>query len=211
MKRTHAQWLITIAAVISVWMAVYGIQRWMEPKKITAARLKHVVESAQFVDLSDADTQSDAALLKKRDEQLRNIAKMVNGLDFRERELNRQNQTLNVLFERLNAQERNLLIDLTLRESMNQFMTALDQMPAQQRQKFIQQGLAEISNGRTAQELEKTRALGSDVMEKISQEGMRAYFEKASTETKMDLAPLMESINDIMQGMSDNPMIHNRR
>lgn len=211
MKRTHAQWLITLAALIAVWLLVYGIQQWMAPKKITAARLKTTVESAHFTDLSDASASVDAETLKQRDRKLRQIAKMVNGLDFRERELNRQNQTLNRFFERLNAQERNTFIDLTLRESMNQFMSALDQMPPQQRQKFIQQGLAEISNGRTAQELEKTRALGADVMEKISQEGMRAYFEKASTETKMDLAPLMESINDIMQGMSENPMFQNRR
>ena len=114
MKRTHAQWLITIAALISVWLVVYGIQQWMEPKKITAARLKNVVESAQFADLSGADAAADADLLKQRDRQLRKIAHMVNGLDFRERELNRQNQTLNLFFERLNAQERSTFIDLTL-------------------------------------------------------------------------------------------------
>jgi hypothetical protein len=84
---------------------------------------------------------------------------------------------------------------------MNKFMQALDQMPAAERKKFVAQGLAEIEKGKTAEEIERTKELGEDVLEKITQEGMRAYFEKASTDTKLDLAPLMESMNDVMQGM----------
>jgi hypothetical protein len=41
-------------------------------------------------------------------------------------------------------------------------------------------------------------------MNKITEEGMRAYFEKANSETKLDLAPLMESMNEVMQGMRGN-------
>jgi hypothetical protein len=33
---------------------------------------------------------------------------------------------------------------------------------------------------------------------------MRAYFEKSSMETKLDLAPLMQAINETMQGIRGN-------
>jgi hypothetical protein len=33
---------------------------------------------------------------------------------------------------------------------------------------------------------------------------MRAYFDKASADTKLDLAPLMEAMNEVMQGLRGN-------
>jgi len=33
---------------------------------------------------------------------------------------------------------------------------------------------------------------------------MRAYFDKASADTKLDLAPLMKAINEEMQGLRGN-------
>jgi hypothetical protein len=42
------------------------------------------------------------------------------------------------------------------------------------------------------------------VLERITREGMRAYFEKSSTETKLDLAPLMEAVHETMQGLRGN-------
>jgi hypothetical protein len=86
-------------------------------------------------------------------------------------------------------------------ESMNRFMEALDSMPPAQRKKFVEQGLSEIENGRTAEEMARAKELGADLLEKISQEGMRAYFEKSTTQTKLDLAPLMEAVNETMQGL----------
>ena len=43
-----------------------------------------------------------------------------------------------------------------------------------------------------------------DLLTKISEEGMRAYFNKASADTKLDLAPLMEAMNEVMQGLRGN-------
>jgi hypothetical protein len=74
-------------------------------------------------------------------------------------------------------------------------------MPPKERKSFVKRGLEEIVDGRTEEEIKRTRELGDDVMERITKEGIKAYFEKASSETKMDLAPLMEAMNDIMQGM----------
>jgi hypothetical protein len=65
----------------------------------------------------------------------------------------------------------------------------------------VEKGLKEINSGRTEQEMERAQQMDEALLTKISREGMRAYFEKASAETKMDLAPLMEAMNETMQGL----------
>ncbi len=128
----------------------------------------------------------------------------MNRLDFQEREKNRRNRVGEEFFRKLNSRERTLFIDLTVKESMDRFMESLDAMPPEQRKKFVEQGLKEIEQGRTEDDLARTEELGEDLIEKISQEGMRAYFEKSSAETKLDLAPLMEAVNETMQGLRGN-------
>lgn len=192
--------LQAVAAIALVWLTVFAIRSWAGSKKITAEKIDAVIDSAEFANWSSGD-QFDTKTTDKREKKIREIANLTNQLDFQEREKNRENRSGDKFFRLLNPSERNLFIDLTVAESMNKFMQALDQMPAAERKKFVAQGLAEIEKGKTAEEIERTKELGEDVLEKITQEGMRAYFEKASTDTKLDLAPLMESMNDVMQGM----------
>jgi predicted phage gp36 major capsid-like protein len=192
--------LQAVAAIALVWLTVFAIRSWAGSKKITAEKIDAVIDSAEFANWSSGD-QFDTKTTDKREKKIREIANLTNQLDFQEREKNRENRSGDKFFRLLNPSEKNLFIDLTVAESMNKFMQALDQMPAAERKKFVAQGLAEIEKGKTAEEIERTKELGEDVLEKITQEGMRAYFEKASTDTKLDLAPLMESMNDVMQGM----------
>ena len=192
-----------IAALLTIWLVVFAVRSYAGSKKITAERIQKEIASASFDDWSQGDP-GNASLARKREEKIREIANLTNRLDFHEREKNRDNRSGEQFFRVLSPKERTLFIDLTVAESMNRFMQALDQMPAADRKRFVKQGLEEIAKGKTAEDMERTRELGDDVMEKITQEGMRAYFEKASAETKLDLAPLMESMNEVMQGLRGN-------
>ena len=135
---------------------------------------------------------------------MRRIAGMVNRLDFKEREKNRENRATEDFFRKLNLREKNMFIDLTIVETMGRFMEALDQMPAEQRKQFVQQGLEEIQQGRTEEEMARAQEMDDQLLTKISQEGMRAFFNEASADTKLDLAPLMEAMNEVMQGLRGN-------
>jgi hypothetical protein len=190
-------------AILAVWLLVFGIRTWAGSKKITAEKVNQAVQSAQFADWSQEENP-EAGTAAQREKKLREIAGLINRLDFQEREKNRENRSGEQFFKVLSPRERSLFIELTIAESMNKFMEALDQMPAKDRQKFVKQGLAEIEKGKTADDMKRTQELGDDVMNKITEEGMRAYFEKANSETKLDLAPLMESMNEVMQGMRGN-------
>jgi hypothetical protein len=193
--------LRALAVLAAVWAAVWAVRSYAGSKKITAERLAQRFESAAFADWSQPGTPPDPAEAARRNRELREIAAMINRLDFHEREKNRRNRAGEEFFRKLDTNEKNRFIDLTVKESMNRFMEALDAMPPDQRRRFVEQGLREIETGRTTSDMARAGELGADLLDKIGREGMRAYFEKSSARTKLDLAPLMEAVNEAMQGL----------
>ena len=192
-----------IAVLAIVWAVVAGVRSYAGSKKTTAARLEQRIMQTNFADWSERGTVGGPDA-KRREKDIREIADMVNRLDFREREINRRSRANEEFFRKLSSSEKSLFIDLTVMESMNRFMEALDSMPPEQRRNFVEQGLREVEEGRTEDDIARAKELGPDLLEKISREGMRAYFEKSSAQTKLDLAPLMEAINETMQGLRGN-------
>ena len=191
-----------VAVLALVWAVVFAVRSFASSKRVTAERLDREVRALDFADWSEAS--GSGAVAKQREEEIRRIAEMVNRLDFQERQKNRDSRSGEMFFRKLSPQEKNLFIDLTIMESMGRFMEALDEMPEEQRKSFVQQGLKEIQDGRTEAEMERAREMDDQLLTKISEEGMRAYFDKASADTKLDLAPLMEAMNEVMQGLRGN-------
>lgn len=192
----------SLVVLALIWALVIAVRFFASSKKITAERLDREVKELAFADWSD--NPGSGAVAREREEEIRRIADMVNRLDFAERERNRQSRSGEDFFRKLSTTEKNLFIDLTIVESMSRFMEALDQMPEEQRKRFVEQGLKEIQNGRTEEEMERAQEMDNNLLTKISEEGMRAYFDKASADTKLDLAPLMEAMNEVMQGLRGN-------
>lgn len=192
----------SLVVLALIWALVIAVRSFASSKKITAERLDREVKELAFADWSD--NPGSGAVAREREEEIRRIADMVNRLDFAERERNRQSRSGEDFFRKLSTTEKNLFIDLTIVESMSRFMEALDQMPEEQRKRFVEQGLKEIREGRTEEEMERAQEMDNNLLTKISEEGMRAYFDKASADTKLDLAPLMEAMNEVMQGLRGN-------
>jgi hypothetical protein len=190
--------------LVVVWGCVWAIRSFASSRKITAELVDRQVEKANFADWSKREGTPAPAEAARREKELRKIASLVNKLDFQEREKNRDKRTGENFFRRLSQNEKSLFINLTIVESMSRFMETLDDMKPEQRRKFVQRGLDEIKSGRTGEEMARADELGADLLDKISEEGMKAYFEKSSTNTKLDLAPLMEAMNETMQGLRGN-------
>jgi hypothetical protein len=190
--------------LLAVWGCVWGIRSYAGARKVTAARLTSTITAANFADWSAEGAPANAAETSRREQELRKIATLVNNLDFNEREKNRNNRSGEAFFRKLNTTEKSLFIELTLMETMGKFMESLDAMKPEQRKKFVEQGLKEISEGRTQDDLAQADELSPELLDKITQEGMKAYFEKSNADTKLDLAPLMEAMNEQMQGLRGN-------
>lgn len=188
-----------MAVLLAVWVVVWGVRSFAADRKITAQSVDQELRELNFTDWSE--TPGTTAERGRREEGIRRVSEMYNRLDFTEREKNRESRSGEVFFKKLDQGEKELFINLTIVESMNRFMEALDQMPAEQRKRFVEKGLEEIRVGRTEEEMERAEEMDDKLLTKISEEGMRAYFDKASADTKLDLAPLMEAMNEVMQGL----------
>jgi len=188
-----------VVVLLAVWVVVWGVRSFAGDRKITAQSVDQELRGLNFTDWSE--NPGTTAERGRREEGIRRVSEMYNRLDFTEREKNRESRSGEVFFKKLDQGEKELFINLTIVESMNRFMEALDQMPADQRKRFVEKGLEEIREGRTEEEMERAEEMDDKLLTKISEEGMRAYFDKASADTKLDLAPLMEAMNEVMQGL----------
>lgn len=187
--------------LLLVWGAVSGIRALVGTQRNTAEKLAAEIEEGAFDDWSELEVLPANAEAKGRHKQMTKIADMVNGLDFAEREKARDDRIGENFFRRLAQPEKERFINLTIEKSMETFMKAIDALDPEQRRRFVEDGLREIEDGRTEEEMKRTREMSEDLLRRIANEGMKSYFENASADTKLDLAPLMEAMDDVMKGM----------
>ncbi len=190
-----------LAVCAVVWLAVMAAQRIFGGMKPSAEKLGVLIEEAGFADWSAEEAAPDAAEAKRRDGKLREVAAMVNQLDFKEREQIREEGDDRNFFRKLSKPEKLLFFDLTYAESISRMMEALDGLPAEERKEFVENALKELEIGMAQEDMARMEELGDDLLEKAAREGFQVYLEKASAETKMDMAPLMEAMNEAMQGL----------
>lgn len=187
--------------LLLVWGGVSSVRMLVGTQRVTAEKLTKEIDDAKFDDWSELEVLPANAESKGRHKIITDIADMVNGLDFAEREKARENRIGENFFRKLAHPEKEMFINLTLEKSMETFMKALDALDPEQRRKFVEDGLREIEDGRTEEEMKRTREMSEDLLRRISDEGMKSYFENASADTKIDLAPLMEAMDEVMKGM----------
>jgi hypothetical protein len=111
---------------------------------------------------------------------------------------------LESLIRDLTEEERLQLFERTLPQGMNELMAALNKMSPEQRKRWVQRGqqeLQEASDRMAAGGNVSGGRVSEEVAQRITQQGFQSYLENASSETKMDLAPLMEQIQLNLQGL----------
>ena len=80
-------------------------------------------------------------------------------------------------------------------------MKAFNQMTPEERRKVVNQARADMQkNQREGRNMERLQAEDEKVFESVVEKGLSAYYQDASAETKMDLAPLMEEMQQRMEG-----------
>jgi len=200
-KRKQLLIIRAVLLVLLVWGLVSGIRALVGTQRNTAEKLGDVIEEGRFDDWSELEVLPASAEAKGRHKQITKIADMLNGLDFAEREKARDQRIGENFFRRLAQPEKEMFINLTLEKSMETFMKAIDALDPEQRRKFVEDGLREIEEGRTEEEMKRTREMSEDLLRQIADEGLKSYFENASADTKLDLAPLMEAMDDVMKGL----------
>lgn len=193
-----------LVALLLVWALVAGVRMMTSTRRATAEKLAEQIEISSIDDWSGRGRDPDTAEARTRQRQIDKVAEIVNRLDFGERQEARDERIGERFFRRLSDPEKERFVNLTIEKSMAAFMQALDALTPEERRRFVENGLKEIEDGRTEEEMVRAREMSEELLARIAGEGMKSYFENASADTKLDLAPLMEAMDEVMKGLSGN-------
>ena len=182
-----------VVGLVVLWLVVFGVKAVLAPHQATPERVEEIIAEASFEDLSGFEDRSS----KKRIVAMEEVASVVNRLDLSGQQEARD--SLQGFFSKLSTRERRQFVELTA-ESFNRFFEALDALNPDARRDFIERGLRELESGATEERLQLAMEKDPQILEQIVQNGMKAYFQNASAETKMELAPFMKATNEVMQG-----------
>jgi len=190
---------VVVCAV--AWAVVFAVQSIARSYRTTAESVQTAVDRAAFEDWSGRGDEPSGPVAGRREREIRRIAKLVNQLDFKERERARRERVAEDFFWRLSPRERVLFVDLTVSESMSRWMEAFDSLSKEQQRAFVEKSLEDFESGMAEEDFGRMQRLGKEMLDKMVSEGFRTYLEETSAETKIELAPLMDAINEMMQGL----------
>ena len=199
-----------VSVLALVWSVVWGIRTYADSLRDTAQRVAREMADADFADWSNRNVPPDNPEAMRRDRKLGEIAGMVNALDFQERDAYRRDHTEAAFLGKLDPREKGRFLDLTVMESFKRFMKSLDAVTVKQSKEFIEQAIREYAQGRSEKDIARAKA-GADMLTEISPDAVRAYLENSSTDTKLKLAPLIETVNETMEGLRGNEFGRHRQ
>ncbi|MCG3150637.1 MAG: hypothetical protein PCFJNLEI_04125 [Verrucomicrobiae bacterium] len=183
-------WTWGVLALVAVWVAA-GVGVWLaRSQRMTAGKTVAYLESHPLQGLPAG----------QREQIIAGMADRVNKLSFEERQKFRYEGRLREWFEELTPEERLRYIDLTLPKGMKQMMEAFNKMPTLKRKQLVSRALADLDRVREETgHLNAERVLSDANMQRIVDEGMKTFIRDASADTKLDLQPLIEQMQNIMQ------------
>ena len=203
-------WLLVKGAVLILLLwGVVGIV-----VKVAGSMKPTPTKIARFVQKNPLDEISDP---EERKLVIGKIAEMMNQLEpneMRELEEMGDREARRQLMTSMSPEEQWFFMEKRMGRAFSQMMLAFNDMERDERKRMVERALSEIrknesnqSNG--AGDGRSMEDADPEMVEKIANAGMEAYFRDASAETKMDLAPVMEEMQKIMSAPGRG--FHSRR
>lgn len=199
MRQRRIWWLGGLALVV-VWAVAAIAIRVARAQKMTAEKTVAYVQQHRLAGLDEAG----------RRKVLEGLADRVNRLTIEERQKFRHDGPMRELYESMSDAERIRYLEMTLPKGMKQMMEAFNTMEPAKRKEIVNRALADLNRARAeagpdAEDRLHTR-LTDQTAQKFINEGMKSFLSDANAETKLDLQPLIEQMQVIMQsGQSMQP------
>ncbi len=190
MSTRRQLWLWTILGVAAAWIAAVAGIMIFRGQRVTAEKVVGYLEEKPLRSLS----------VEERARRIEGLAARVNRLSFDERQKFRLEKRIRRTFLEMTDAERARYLDLTLPRSMRNMMDAFNQMPPHKRKQVVNRAVVELSRAsEQGDRVEMEKALGDENLKKIAAEGMKAFLSEANSQTKLDLQPLIEQVQNILQ------------
>lgn len=181
-------WIPCLLALALIWAAAFPLKEWVAQRKATAAAIEQFVLDQPLASLAPSE----------RADHLRQLADQVNRLNFEERRTLALKRTLDPVVEEMTPAERQQFLDRTLPQGFAQILEVFNRMTPEERRAAVERALDDLRRAEQeagAQGLERARArLEDGSLQRVIDQGFEAYLVHASAETKLDLAPVVEQI-----------------
>lgn len=182
-----------IVALVLLWGIAYAIVSWAGSIRPTPEKIVAYIDADPLEGLEDPE---------KRKEVIGTLATMLNELEPSELRLleeNRENYSRRDFFEQLSPDEQFYFLEKRVGRAFQQMMQSFNDMDRDERKKVVERSLKRMQeqNGGPG----RLEEADPELAEKITGAGLKAYYEDASAETKIDLAPLLEEMQRSMTTM----------
>lgn len=188
-------WLMGLGMLAAVWGGVSVLMSAARERQASAEAVIRQVESRPLESLQGGER---AGFLDA-------LAVQVNRLNFEERRQLGLRRGLEPLFEQMTATERQAFLDRTLPQGFAQIIEVFNRMKPEERQAAVARALDDLRRAEAeASEADWSRArarLEDGTLSRVVEEGFQAYLQTASAETKLDLAPVIEQIQQNVRAL----------
>ena len=194
--------LFAFSSLVLIWAGVAAVLRATERHTSTPEKVNALMATAPWL---DGPPSSDEARKKYLDDVIANV----NRLDFDQRHTRREEgrDVGQRFFDSLTREERARFLEETVEQHFKSVMKAFNQMPREERQRLVKQSMADMNrNQPDGRNMDRLKRDDEEVFDKVVEKGLGAYYEDASAETKLDLAPLMEQMQQRLRGFGGNGM-----
>ena len=186
----HKVWLKGGAALVATW-AIVGICVWsLQREKPTA------VKTVSFL---AAHPLPSPAQSQQRAQWIEQFAAQVNHLEFDERHKLLLNVGLGPVFGQMTEAEQSRYLDLTLAKGLHQMLEGFSRVNPDRRQRLLDQALNELDKIQLGQREQLRQRIGEATLQRIVKEGLTSFFRDASAATKLELQPVLEQMQNIVQ------------
>ena len=129
---------------------------------------------------------------------------MLNALTLEERQSLRLDRT--AWFEKMTEDEKGNFLEATMPTGIKQMLDAFEAMPPDKQQRVVNDAIKQmkaaqdkLAAGGSPPPNANPSALSPELQEKMMKMGLQSFYSQSSAQTKAELAPLLEQIQQMME------------
>jgi len=182
-----------VLALLFVWAVAYGLMRWAATARPTPEKVMAFAQSNDLAGIEDAT---------ERKRVISELATMLNGLEpseVRTLEEKAGDDPRRTFIGEMSPEEQLYFLEMRIGRAFQQMMQSFNEMDREERKRLVERSLKQMREERGGPA--RLEEADPEVVEKITEAGLKSFYEDANAETKLDLAPLLEEMQRSMTTM----------
>ena len=196
-NRRFRPYLIAASLLIGIWVVALVAYRIARNSRMTPEKVQAWFNSKAFDKMAAAD----------RFQAIHDFADRINQLSAEDRQRWRSEFDWRGWFENLSEKERGTFIEATLPTGLKQMLDSFAAMPEDRRRRMIDNALKDLRDNPAARAGNDAANYGTNGPPPLSPElerkvrvmGLNTFYKESSAETKAELAPLLEELEQQMR------------